>query len=356
MGDDTSRAPDLDLTTPPVTSPLSLYRYRDGLYAADLLTAALVEFDFFTWLAAEPATAETICRHFAFAARPADVMLTLFVAQGYIERRDGTYIVTALGREHLTTGSPWNLAPYFASLRERPIVRDFVEVLRSGRPARWAGAQDALDWHAAMETEAFARRFTAAMDCRGHYLGEVLTRSVDLAGRRRLLDVGGGSGIYACAFAARNPGLTATVLEQRPVDAIAATLITERGFAGRVDVVASDFMRAPLPEGFDVHLFSNVLHDWDTPDVQRLLEASARALAPGGLLVVHDAFINDDKSGPVAVAEYSAMLMHSTQGKCYATSEYSQMIRSAGFEQVTFTETVADRGVVTAKRAKESAQ
>ena len=43
-----------DLLTTPTTSPLSLYRYRDGLYAADLLTAAIVEFDFFTWLDAHP--------------------------------------------------------------------------------------------------------------------------------------------------------------------------------------------------------------------------------------------------------------------------------------------------------------
>ena len=206
------------------------------------------------------------------------------------------------------------------------------------------------DWHVAMADEAFARRFTAAMDCRGLYLGQALAAALDLSGHSRLLDVGGGSGIYACAIAARHPHMRATVLDQAPVQRIASTLVAERGFADRIDVVAADFHAEPLPAGHDVHLFSNVLHDWDEPEVRHLLAASFRSLAPGGLLVIHDAFINADKTGPIPVAEYSVLLMHASQGKCYAISEYERMLRDAGFSDCTYTDTVADRGVMTARR------
>ncbi len=37
-----------DLLRSPETDPTSIYRYRDGLYAADLLTAALCHLDFIT--------------------------------------------------------------------------------------------------------------------------------------------------------------------------------------------------------------------------------------------------------------------------------------------------------------------
>lgn len=343
-----------DLTAAPATSPLSLYRYRDGLYAVDLLTAAIVELDLFTWLADHPSSAEDVCAHFGLQTRPADVLLTLCVARGYLARRQtaegDVYVVTEVGREHLTASSPWNLAPYFASLRERPLVHDFVQVLRTGRPAGWAGANGARDWHAAMADEAFARRFIAAMDCRGLYLGEALTRAVDLGASRRLLDVGGGSGIYACAFAARHPSLHATVLDQSPVDAVAARLIAARGFAARVDVTAADFLADPWPTGYDVHLLSNVLHDWDLPVVRQLLAASAHSLTAGGLLVIHDAFLDGDKAGPVAVAEYSCLLMHSTQGRCYGTAELEALLDAEGFGACTFAATVADRGVMTARR------
>ena len=93
-----------------------------------------------------------------------------------------------------------------------------------------------------------------------------------------------------------------------------------------------------------------MLHDWDEPEVRTLLARSFDALDSGGLLVIHDAFINADKTGPLAVAEYSTILMHSTQGKCYSTVEYAEMLADAGFGAVTYTDTVADRGVMTARK------
>jgi predicted O-methyltransferase YrrM len=340
----------MDLTTAPAADPLRIYRYRDGLYAVDLITAALVEFDLFTWIGDHPAEVGGICAHFGFHERPADVLVTLCAANGWLERREGIVTLTPAGREFLTAGSAWNLAPYYASLANRPIARDFAAVLTTGRPASWSSRSDVADWHAAMEDETFARQFTAAMDCRGRYFAQALGTRVNLEGRRRLLDIGGGSGIYACSLAARYPGLAATVLDQPPVDRIAAAAIADRGFAGRVEVVTGNFLRDPLPRGHDVHLFSNVLHDWDAADVTALVAASAAALDPGGLLVIHDAFINATRTGPLPVAEYSALLMHSTQGKCYSVAEYERALRMAGFDVLGYVDTVADRGVMTARR------
>lgn len=343
----------LDLLASPATSPLSLYRYRDGLYAADLLAAAIVECDLFTWLAAQPSTLGQLCAHFGWHQRPADVLATLCVARGYLRREGDVLHVTDVAREHLVADSPWSLAPYYAALKERPFVQDFVRVLRTGRPAGWGGARAAVDWHVAMADEAFARRFTAAMDCRGAYLGPALASRLDLAPHTRVLDIGGGSGIYACALVARHRHLRATVLDQSPVDRIARTLVAERGYATSVDVVACDFLTEPLPGGYDVHLFSNVLHDWDVHDVRRLLAASHATLPAGGLLVIHDAFINAARDGPIPVAEYSALLMHASQGKCYATSEYEALFDEVGFIDARYEDTVADRGVMIARRRQE---
>jgi 3-hydroxy-5-methyl-1-naphthoate 3-O-methyltransferase len=341
-----------DLTLVPKTNPLEIYRYRDGLYAVDLLTAAVVHLDFFTWLAKNPSDTAAICAHFGTTARPTDVMLTLFTANGFIASEDGIFHITELGREHLTQNSPWNLRPYYASLKDRPVTKDFLAVLKTDKPANWGSAKDTLDWHKAMETEAFANSFTAAMDCRGIYLGQALATRLDLSGRTRLLDIGGGSGIYACSLVAHHPHLQATVFDQRPVDQIAAKLIARRGFAARVNVLAGDMFKDPLPCDSDVHLYSNVLHDWGVPEVRQLVAASFKALRPGGLLIVHDAFINADKTGPLPVAAYSALLMHSTQGKCYSTVEYEELLGEAGFREFQFCATAADRGALTAKKLK----
>lgn len=339
-----------DLTCLPATDPLELYRLRDGLYAVDLLGAALVHFDFFTWLADHPADRATICRDLEIVERPADVMLTLFAAMGLVEERDGVYHVTATAREHLVKSSPWFLGPYYASLKDRPVLKDYVSVLTSGRTANWGGFKDAQDWHKAMETESFANNFTAAMDCRGVYLGAAMARHLDCTGRERLLDIAGGSGIYACAIVAQHPHLRATVFEKPPVDAVARRAIEKRGFSDRVSVIAGDMLATELPAGFDVHLISNVLHDWDVPVAKEILARSVRALRPGGLLVIHDAHINETKTGPLPVAKYSALLMHSTEGKCYSLAEMRGYLDALGLTGFRFQETAVDRSIITARK------
>ena len=340
-----------DLRTAPQTNPVDVYRVRDGIYASDMLLTAIVHLDLFSWLAKNPATRDDVCRAFETTGRPTDVMLTLFAAMGLVEERQGTFHLTMTASEHLVKSSPWFLGPYYESLKNRPVALDLLKVLRTGKPANWGSQKAEKDWHKAMETEEFAAQFTAAMDCRGVYLAQAVAKAVDLSGRRRVLDIAGGSGIYACSLVTQYPALSATVLEKPPVDRIAARAIGDRGCSTRVNTVAADMLAGPLPADADVHLFSNVLHDWDEPVVRQLLVKSFEALPPGGLIVIHDAFLNAAKNGPLHVAEYSVLLMHSCEGRCYSTGEMERYLVDAGFRDAAYRDTAAARGVMTATRS-----
>jgi acetylserotonin N-methyltransferase len=338
-----------ELTAGPRTDPTLLYRYRDALYAADLFIVGL-HLDFFSWLHAHPSTLAGVCAAHGFAERPADVMLTLFSAMGLIQQHNGMFSLTDTGREHLTGGSPWHLKPYYPSLDDRPIARDLLEVLRTGKPANWAAQDDGKDWHRSMESGEFAASFTAAMDCRGLYLAQSLAAALDLRKHRHLLDVGGGSGVYACVLAAHNSHLRATVLDKPPVDRIASAAITKRGLADRVSVIARDMLAEALPGGADVHLYSNVLHDWDRPVVEELLRKSYAALPAGGLVVVHEAFLNGEKTGPLHVAEYSVLLMHASEGRCYSVTEMESYLSAARFSGCAYVSGAAARGIIIARK------
>ncbi len=333
----------------PATDPLEIYRARDGIYGVDLLAAGVAHLDFFTWLAENPSTLGAVCAHFAIHPRPADVMLTLFAAMGLVTESGGCYHATLRAREHLVRSSQWYLAPYYAALKDRPQTLDMLKVLRTGKPANW-GSYDAEAWAQAMERPEFATQFTAAMDCRGVYLGQALAKKVNLSGARRLLDIAGGSGIYACSMVAHHAELSAAVFEKPPVDRIAREAVERQGCSGRVEVIAGDMFAGELPGGFDVHLISNVLHDWDEPVVLELLAKSHRALAPGGLLVVHDCHLNVKKTGPLPVAQYSALLMHSTEGRCYSLGEMRRYLDGIGFEWVESQPTAADRSYMAARK------
>jgi acetylserotonin N-methyltransferase len=319
----------LDLTAAPATDPTTLYRSRDEIYAVDMLIAALKGLDFFTWIGDRTVTVDDVGAHFGFRPRPVDVMTTLFAAMGMLERNGHALRLSAMAREYLVASSPWFMGPYFPPVTDRPIARDLLEILRTGQPASYASRRDQPDWHRAMETERIAEEFTAAMDCRGRLLAQALAPRLQLDGRR-LLDIAGGSGIYACAFAAHHPNLRATVLEKAPVDGIATRAIESRGLSDRVSVVTADMLEAPLPGGYDVHLYSNVLHDWDVEIVRSLIGRSADALARGGRIVVHDTFLNREKTGPLPIAAYSVLLMHVTQGRAYSIGEMEGWLAEAG--------------------------
>jgi hypothetical protein len=334
----------------PGTDPTSIYRQRDGLYAVDMLTAALCHLDLFSRLAEQPSDLPSLCRALDVRERPADVMLTLLTAMDLLQNNGGVFSLTKMSREFLLPTSPWFMGPYFATAKERPVCLDILGVLRTDQPSNFASLRDEKQWSKAMEDETFAISFTAAMDCRGALLGPALAAKLDCSRHHRLLDIAGGSGVYACAIVARHPHLRAGVLEKPPVDRVTRRSLAAREFADRVEVIVGDMFTEALPSGFDLHLFSNVLHDWDHGRVRQLLAKSAAALPARGMIIIHDAHINAEKTGPLPVAAYSALLMTITEGKCYSEKEMAGYLTEAGFGDITFAPTAADRSVITARK------
>lgn len=338
-----------DLLALPQTDPTLLYRQRDSMLAVDLMAAAIVHLRVFSQFGGGSLDLPAVCKKFDIHPRPTDVMTTLFCAQGLLRREGDKLALTELAREHLVEGSKWDLSAYYGAMKNRPQTLDMVKVLRTGKPANW-GSYDHQEWIKAMERPDFAKQFTAAMDCRGVRLAASLAPRLDLSKQKNLLDVAGGSGVYACAIAAANPHVRCSVLERSPVDQIARDAIASRGSTERVSVLTADMLTSDWPTGFDAHLLSNVLHDWDEPVVADLLARSARALPNGGLVIIHDAFLNEDKTGPLDVAEYSALLMNICEGRCYSLAEMRAYLSAAGFEWVAHVPSALGRSAVVARK------
>ncbi len=335
----------------PSTDPSFIYRTRDAIAAADALAVAIVHLDLFTSLGREPSDVAGLCARLGLHPRPADVLCTLLVAQGLLARdAAGLLRPTPTAAEFLVAGSPFDARAYYAAMADKPGVADFSKVLRTGRPAHWPGEDAAGDWHESMHDTAFAEAFTAAMDCRGRVLAPALAAAVECSSTLRLLDVGGGSGVYSLALAERFPGLSATVLEAPPVDAIARRTIAAAGLEPRINVGSADMFTDPWPLGHDCHLFSNVLHDWDEPECRTLLAKSAAALPTGGRLLIHDMLLDDDKAGPLWAAEYSVLLSTITQGRLYSAAEIGGWLAELGLGIVSRAPTSLGRSVLVAVR------
>ena len=234
------------------------------------------------------------------------------------------------------SGGAFYVGDYLKLAAQSPGVLEMVRRLRTNRPAGTddggAGAafifRDGME--SAMKSQNSARDFTLALAGRAKNVAPVLARKLDMSRARRILDVAGGTGIYAFALLRANPNLRAVVFDRPEVLKVAAEFAQSLGVTDRTEWVAGDMFADPLPNGCDAILLSNVLHDWDLPECGRILGRCAAALPPGGRLLIHDVLLNDDLDGPLPSALYSAALFTFCEGRAYSGAEYRAMLLEAG--------------------------
>lgn len=340
--------------TPPASDPTPIFEHFRGSYGSELLTAAVAHLDVFGRLAdSGPLTLDGLRGRLGLAERPAVVLVTALRAMGLLEL-DGSGLLapTPLAREHLTPGGDLDVSGYLGLAAEAPGVAEMVRRLRTNRPAGAESEREGAAFiyragiESAMEREASARSLTLALAGRAKNVAPSLARVAPLDGVELLLDVGGGTGIYAIACVQARPGLRAIVWDRPEVLKVAREMAHEHGVADRIELVPGDMFDDPVPPGADAILLSNILHDWDAPECRKLVGRLAEALPAGGRLLIHDVFLNDALDGPLAVALYSAALFTLTEGRAYSAAEYRNWLEGAGLAASPVAPTLVHCGVL----------
>lgn len=322
--------------SPPSSDPAPIFELFRGNHAMELLTAAVAHFGVFEKLAAGGIAAGELRATLGLGERQFCVLLTGLKAMKLVEENGGKLRPTTMARDHLSPGQPLDVSDYIRLGAEQPGVLTLVEHMRKNtREGAAAGDGRAVfiykeGMDSAMEEDRLARHFTLMLAGRAKNIAPVLAEKVDLSQARCLLDIGGGTGVYAIACLQRYPQLRAIVFDRPAVLKVAAEFAQQYGVADRLQGVAGDMFADPLPAGCDAMLLSNILHDWDVPDCRRLVAKSAAALPAGGRLLIHDVFLNDDQSGPLYAALFSVALMLITEGRNYSGAEYRAWLTEAG--------------------------
>ncbi len=338
---------------PPATDPTLIFEHFRGSYGSELLTVAVAHFNLFGLLAAGPQSLTYLCHKLGLETRPANVLLTALQAMQLVERADNDrYAVTPLAREHLVPGAPFEVCDYVGLAANAPGVLEMAERLRSNRPAESGDDEGAAFIYregikSAMESTALARHFTLALAGRAKNVAPVLADRLSMDNVSRVLDIGGGTGIYSIALLQKHQHLSAVVLDRAEVLKVAAEMAQQYGVADRLELVAGDMFADPLPPDCQAVLLSNILHDWDVPQCQKLVHRAAQALPPGGRLWIHDVYLNDNLDGPLPIALYSAALFTLTEGRAYSQAEYRGWMHDAGLTTSAAIPTLVHCGVLT---------
>ncbi len=318
----------------PDTDPTPIFELFRGNYATELLTAAVAHLGVFRHFLAGPITEADLHSRLRLEDRPATVLLTALKAFGLIVEAGCSRLdASTLARKYLLPGAAFSVSDYIGLAADSPGVLAMVERLRTNRPASAKPDEGAAFIYregidSAMEQEAAARRLTLALAGRARNVAPAVAANLPLDDARILLDVGGGTGIYAIACLQKNPKLRAIVWDRPEVLKVAAEMAASYGVADRVTCQPGDMFADPVPAA-DVVLLSNVLHDWDVPQCRALLSRCAAVLPAEGRLVIHDVFLNDALDGPLPIALYSAALFALTEGRAYSAAEYRDWLREA---------------------------
>lgn len=163
-----------------------------------------------------------------------------------------------------------------------------------------------------------------------------LAAQLDLASRRRLLDLGGGPGTYAIHFCKANPELSAVIYDLPTTEPFARRTVERFGMDGRIDFAGGDFNEHPIPGGpYDVTWLSHILHSHGPEECGRIIARTVEAMAPGGLILIHEFILEDSRDAPEFAALFALnMLVNNPAGRSYTEGELTGMLHAAGVKEI----------------------
>ncbi len=244
----------------------------------------------FSLLEGSSLAAEHIASHLEASPRFMQAFLDACGALGLLERRGTEYTNAPAAADHLVPGKSGyvgNLVLHITNHWESWGRLD--ELVKEGRtmlPFETGYVDEPGYW-----SDYMLGQHDRAVSGQAQHL----VQSIDLTGRCKLLDLGGGAASYSIALCRANPRLQAVVVDREEPLAIARRLVAESSLEDRVRLVEGDFYSADLGTDSDVVLISGVVLIKPEEECRRLFSRAYDTMVGGGVVIVQD-FMRVDPS------------------------------------------------------------
>lgn len=286
----------------------------------------------FDALSKQPSTAADIAVRIKADERAVTVLLDLLTASRYLRKNNRRYECTSMTAKWILRDSPVSFAPFFTFFNNFvfPFWDTHIEEsIHSGQLS--TTLYDSLDqipggWKTAQEC------FIAIANAVGD---ELVLKARLPSSSRRLLDLGGGHGLYAVKFCHSNPALTATIFDRPEPAAVARQTVTSEKMENRISVVAGDYWRDDIGTGYDSVLLFNIIHA-NKPDKNiELFKKVADVLNPGGQVIILEQFSEPTSSNAVgALVQFlSITFLAAVGGQTYEYDDVVKWLSASGFSE-----------------------
>ncbi|MCP3869198.1 MAG: methyltransferase [Gammaproteobacteria bacterium] len=292
-----------------------------------LLTANRI--GLFEHLGHGPADAAAIADALGIRPRETGLLLKACVALGLLVESSHGFENSLLSDTYLVPGSPGylgNAIRYSDDLYST--WGNLEQVLREAGPSMPTAEYTGGDPER-------TRHFVYGMHNRALGIGGAMIGMVDLTGRARMLDVGGGPGTYSALFARQYPKLRSQVMDLPEVAVVAREIVASMGLSDRVVPVAGDYSMEDFPPGNDVVLISGVMHRESENGCRKLVEKARDGLNSGGMLVISDVLTDNGGASPLFATLFGLnMMLTAPNGGVHSDFQVAGWMQEAGFLDV----------------------
>jgi len=289
-----------------------------GNEKANILFAA-VDYSIFDLLS-KPKTADNVSEEIKTDPYLTEKFLNALVALNFIHKIENQYLNTKLAETFLVRKSPFYQGTLF-EMKKRGLTdwQRISDALKNGGIKTGTENKSSIDrtfiiGHAEMAITGVMQR---AVD--------VISALPEFKRAKKLLDLGGGHGLYSIAFSQLKPDLEVVLFDLPHVTEIAKEYLEQYGMSNKIKFIAGDFTEDDIGNGYDIVFASDVT-------ISGILKKVYDALNENGVLIYRRWTINDDRTSPLTSVLFDFMLtMMRSEHRVYTLGEYIHLLEAAGF-------------------------
>lgn len=321
--------------------PPSIMSLIGGFMPARLVFLA-AELGIADLIAAGTTTAEDLARQTGMHAPSLKRLLRALCAYGVFEETEPEgFALCPMGHQLRSDvpGSLRNFARFFPDQRSWTCLGEIEHTIRTGETGmRRAFGVDGFEWLGQHPKEAAI--FNAAMADVTRLVARSATAAYEFSASPVVMDVGGGNGTLLAAILRSAPAVSGILFDLPAGVGEADATLRNAGVANRCKVIPGDFFQK-VPEGADLIVLKNVIHDWDDERAAAILSRCRAAAAPKTRLLLIERIMPDRMTASVAHQRAAAldMRMLTITGGIERTEEqYRLLLERTGFD---FTRTIS---------------
>ena len=314
-------------------TPEKIMHLGTAFWGSKTLLSA-VELEVFTILATGPMDAETLRKRLDLHERSALDFFDALVALGILDRQDGLYSNTPETDFYLDKAKPSYIGGFLAMMNARlyGFWGNLTEGLKTGLPQN--EAKDGKNIFDVLYSDpAKLASFMQAMTGVSMGTSKTIAQKFPWQNYRTLIDVGSAQGGLIAEVGKAHPHLTGGGFDLPVTGPIFEEYVASFGLSDRFKFIPGDFFADALPSA-DVLSMGHILHDWDLEQKKTLIQKAYDALPEGGVLLVFEGIIDDERrENAFGLLLSLTMLIETSGGFDYTGADCCGWMKEAGFRE-----------------------